>query len=42
MDKIIFKVNDLKNGNGYVNRIRTFIKNLNFRPNYHEDLKKKN
>ena len=41
MDKIIFKVNDLKNGNGYVNRISTFIKNLNnFRSNYHEDLKK--
>lgn len=38
--KLIFKVNKLDNGNGYVDKISTFIKNLNkIRPNYHNELK---
>ncbi|MDQ2718288.1 MAG: hypothetical protein M3Z26_00805 [Bacteroidota bacterium] len=41
MDKIVFKVNDLKKGNGHVYRITTFLKNLsNIRFDYYEDFKK--
>lgn len=37
---IIFKVNDLKNGQGYINAISTFNKNvILIRPNYLEELK---
>lgn len=40
MEKIIFKVNDLRNGQGLVNRLGTFIENLNnIRQNYYEELK---